>query len=89
MNPIEPAPEGSGQQRCGGCKRLLPRERLGPMLLFPIPVLKFLGMDPGREASLLYCRRCRWSQSVGALFLSMLGLLVLAYPVLRWLGVLK
>jgi hypothetical protein len=79
MNPNEPAPKGSGQQRCGGCKRLAPRDRLGHMLLLPIDVLKYLRMDVGAEANLLYCRRCRWTQSICALFLCMIGLVGVLY----------
>jgi hypothetical protein len=46
-------------------------------------------MDPRGEASLLYCRRCRWSQSICALFLCMLGIAAVVGAVLEKFGMFK
>ncbi len=94
MDSDKPAGESEALQRCGGCRRLLPRNRLSPMPRFPIAALKMLypaasSRELEKEGSRLYCRRCRWSQTIGALFLCALGLTAIVFVVRKWLGIMK
>ena len=98
MNAETQASNSEGLERCGGCKRLLPQNRLGHMPWFPIGALKVLFWSPvlpdatkqlEKEGSLLYCRQCRWSQTIGAVFLCGMGLTAIAFVVLNRLGFMK
>jgi hypothetical protein len=94
MDSDKPAGETEALQRCGGCRRLLPRNRLGFLPRFPIAALKMLNPAAGsreleKEGSRLYCRRCRWSQTIGALFLCALGLTAIVFALIKCLGIMK
>lgn len=92
MNAETSSLSNSDRQPCRGCKRLLPRDKLGPMLQGPILMLKRLNRhfsDFNGEASRLYCLRCRWSQTIGVLILLSMFLFVLIAGILQRLGVIK
>ena len=69
-------------QACSGCRRTFQPHELGRMWQLPVRLLRPLGKGIGSEAEKLYCRRCRWTQSTGAVVLVVLGAIALILKLL-------
>jgi hypothetical protein len=59
---------------------MFPETQLRPLWRFPLIVLRFAHMMPGKEGEWLYCRLCARSQNFGVIFLMALFSLVVVMP---------